>query len=155
MIDIATCFTYVYSAGTYADFYEAVTVAAVSARYLDLDVAGIKIAGGSKPPWLIVKVGTLFATIVSLGIKLVTDSVAPVLDAATAEDVFVWRFAVAKLTAGALLINQPIGHFDFKRYMFLEYEPYTNATAGSLVAYLQDGPESAPTQVAQTVEAGT
>lgn len=153
MIDLATCFTYTYSAGTDADYYEAITSASVSANEINLDAAGIRIAGG-KPPWLIVKVGTVFATMVSLGIKLVTDSATMVLDAATGIDVVVYRFALARMTAGALLINQPLPHFKYRKYLFLEWEPYTNGT-GSLLAYLSQGPEAGEDVVEQTVEAGT
>lgn len=153
MIDLKTCFTYTYSAGTDADLYEAITAAAVSANYIDLDAAGIRPAGG-KPPWLVVKVGTVFATIVSMGIKLVSDSVIPVIDAATGIDVVIYRFALARMTAGALLINQPLPHFKYRQFLTLEWEPYTEGT-GSLLAYLSQGPETAPDVVEQTVEAGS
>lgn len=153
MIDLKTCFTYTYSAGTDADLYEAITAASLSANYINLDAAGIRIAGG-KPPWLIVKVGTIFATMVSLGIKIVSDSVIPVLDAATGIDVVIHRFAVGVMTAGALLINEPLPHFKYRKFLSLEWEPYTNGT-GTLLAYLQQGPETAEDVVAQTVEAGT
>lgn len=154
MIDLKTCFTYTYSAGTFADFAETVTEAAVCANSINLDAAGIRIAG-SKPPWLIVRTVAVFATIVSLGIKLITDSVEPVLDAATADDVMVFRFAAAVLAANTLLINQPLPHFKYKKWLSLEWEPYTNATTGSIVAYLAAGPEPAITAPANTVEAGT
>ncbi len=154
MIDLKTCFTYTYSAGTDADYYEAITSADVSNHYIDLDAAGIRPVGGSQPPWLVVKVGTVFATMVSLGIKLVSDSVIPVLDAGTGIDVVIYRFARARMTAGALLINQPLPVFKYRQFLTLEWEPYTNGT-GSLLAYISQGPETAPDVVEQTVEAGT
>jgi hypothetical protein len=155
MIDVNNCFTYAYSAGTFADFHEAVTVAAISTNVIDLDNAGTKIAGGSKPPWLVVWVITAFASCVSMGIKLISDSVVPVLDASTAKDVATYRILLASLTANTLIINQPLGVFDYQRYLALEYEPYTNATAGTLCAYLSAGPETAVTDIGQTVEAGS
>lgn len=153
MLEIDTCFTYAYSAGTKADYYEAITGAAVSTNSIDLDAAGVMI-GASKAPWLIVKVGTIFATMVSLGIKLITDSVEPVLDAATAIDVCIWRFARARMTAGALLINQQLPPWEYRQWITMEWEPYTNGT-GSLIAYLAAGPEPAETVVEQTVTAGS
>jgi len=157
-IDINNCFTYAYSAGTFADFSLAVTSAALSTNYIDLKTAGIKIAGGSKPPWLIARVTTDFATCVSMGIKLITDSVIPVLDAATAKDVMIFRFLLASLKTtvnGGLIINNPLPHFDYQRYLTIEFEPYTNATAGKILIFLSDGPEPAVTDIGQTVEAGT
>ena len=154
MIDLKTCFTYTFSAGTFADYAETVTVAAVSTNSINLDAAGIRIAG-VKPPWLIVRTIAEFATVVSLGIKLITDSVEPALDAATADDVMVFRFAVGLLTANQLLINAPLPHFKYKKWLSIEWEPYTNATTGSIVAYLASGPESAINAPANTVEAGT
>ncbi len=156
MIDIPTCFTYVYSAGTFADFYEGVTAAALSVNYIDLDAADINPVGGSKPPWLVVVSYGTWATIVSLGIKLVTDSAIPVLDAATGDDIAIWRFAIAVLNGTErLLINQPLPNFRYKQYLTVEYEPYTNGTGGSILAYLAGGPETSITAPAQTVTAGT
>ena len=151
-IDVRTCFTYAYSAGTVADFYQSVTADAASTNYLDLDVAGIMISGGCKPPWLIVKVGTAFATTVSINFRLQTDSDSGF--ATTLRDVFQARFALAQLTAGALLINQALPNLDFQRYMRLYFDVFTNATAGTICAYLSDGPESAKTDVDQ-VEAAS
>ncbi len=154
MIDLKTCFTYTYSAGTFADYAETVTTAAVSTNSVNLDAAGLRIAG-VKPPWLIVRTLAAFATIVSLGIKLITDSVEPSLDAATATDVMVQRFALSLLGENQLLINAPLPHFKYKKWLSIEWEPYTNATTGSIVAYLASGPESAINAPANTVEAVT
>lgn len=158
MLDLKNCFTYTFSAGTFADWHEAVTQAAISANIIDLGIAAaddIVPSGGDSPLWLVVRTVTAFATTVSMGIKLITDSVLPVLDAATADDVLVSRFALAELTANTLLINQPLPHFKYKKYLGIEYEPYTNATAGTIMAYLTDGPEPAINAPANTVEAGT
>jgi len=154
MIDIKNCFTYAYSLNTSADYYASCTIGALLTNDIDLDVAGIQIAGGSKPPWLIVKVGPAdFASNTGgANIKLITDSADPVFDAATATDVLCYRFALAVMVANALLINQPLPHFDYKRYLSIEFEPHTaDATAGQLCAYLADGPEPAITAPAQTV----
>jgi hypothetical protein len=152
--DVNTCFTYTYGSGVIGDWDEAVTQAAISANYIDLDVAGIRISG-ARPPWLIVRTMTVFATVVSLGIKLITDSAIPVLDAVTAKDVMVYRIDVVTAGANALIINAPLPNFDYQRYLALEYEPYTNATGGTLIGYLSSGPETAVTDIANVVEAGT
>jgi len=131
MIDIRTCFTYAYSAGTYADFFQTVTADAASTNLIDLDVAGIKIAGGSKPPWLIARVGTAFATTVSINFRLQTDSASGF--ATTLRDVMTVRVPLANLdAAGDLAINQPIPHFDYQRYMRVYFDVFTNATAGTI-----------------------
>ena len=157
MIDIPTCFTYTYSAGTFADYHEGVTSAAVSVNSINLDAAGINPVGGSKPPWLVVMAFGTWASIASLGIKLITDSVEPVLDAATADDVEIWRLAIGVLNAtNPLVINQPLPNFLYKQWITIEYEPYTDNTGdGSILAFLASGPETAITAIAQTVTAGT
>ena len=154
MIDLGLCFTYAYSAGTFADYHEAVTAAAVSVNYIDLDAAGIVPSGGSKPLWLVVWNMTVQATIVSMGIKLITDSAIPVIDAATADDVMVQRFALVTMAANTLLINAPLPHFKYKQFLAIEYEPYTEGT-GSILAYLATCPETAITAPANVVEAGS
>ena len=156
MIDLRNSFTYAYSAGTYADHFAAFTAGMISTNDIDLDVAGIQIAGAAKPPWLIVKVGTVFAgNTGGAQIKLITDSVDPVFDAATASDVLVFRFTMAQMAAGALLVNCALPHYDYKRYLSLEFEPFTaDASGGTLCGYLSDGPEPAVTVIGQTVEDG-
>ena len=152
MIDINNCFTYAYSAGTNADFYQTVTGAEeVSTNVIHLDVAGIKI-GGVRPPWWILKVGTAFATCVSMEFKLITATAA---DLTTGVKVVKsHRFLAAELTAGALVVNEPMGHFDYQDYLGLEITPFTEATTGTICSYLARGPESAVTDI-DLVEAGS
>ena len=156
-LDLRNCFTYAYSGGLVADLYQTFTAGALSTNYIDLDVAGIQISGGAKPPWLIVKVGPVaFATNTGgAQIKLINDSVVPVFDVASGTDVVVYRFAMATMAANALLVNQALPHFDYKRYLSLEFEPFTaDATTGKLCAYLSDGPESGITAPVQIVTDG-
>jgi hypothetical protein len=146
MIDLKTCFTYAYSAGTSADFFQAITSDAASTNIIDLDTAGISIAG-ARPPWVVVRVGTVFATLTSLEILLETDS-----DSAfgtTLKQVAKWELAAATMTAGALIVNQPIGNWDYQRYMRLKFNSVGSTGTGSVVAYLQDGPETAVTDIDQ------
>lgn len=152
-LDIRNCFTYAYSNGTYTDLFQAFTAGMISMNEIDLDVAGIRIGGGAKPPWLIVKVGPAdFATNTGgANIKLVnhTDTIA--MDG-TGHDILCYRFALGVMVANALLVNQPLPNFIYERYLRIEFEPHTaNATAGKLCAYLSDGPEAAVAPIPLTV----
>lgn len=147
MIDIPTCFTYAYSAGTVADFKQSITGDAASTNIIDLDANGIKISGGSRPPWLICRVVDAFVTLTSLEILLQTDSDSGF--ATTPKDVAMGHFLLASMTAGAVLINQPLGHWDYQQYMRLYFNVVGSdpGSGSSLVAYLSDGPESAETDL--------
>jgi len=153
MIDIKNCFTYAYSAGTIADYYQNISGAEeVSTNAIDLDVVGIKIAGGSKPPWVVMFVGTAADACVTMEIKLIT-STAAALNAGV-KVIKYWRFTQAQLAANTLIINEPLGHFDYQRYMGFEFTPFTNDNSLTVCAFLAGGPEPAITDIAIT-EAGT
>ena len=156
MWDTRTCFTYAYSAGTYADYYQAITANAVSTNTLDLDAAGLAIAGGSKPPWLVARVGTASDAAVSIEIKLVTATAA---DLTTGQkQLKLFRFqgggGTSQMTAGALLINEPLGHFKYQRYLGIEFTTFTDDTTLTIAVGLNDGPEFAVTDI-DLVEAGS
>ena len=153
MIDLATCFTYAYSAGTFSDFVQAITSDAASTNIIDLDAAGIRIAGGSKPPWLILRAITAEdGTATSLEIRLQSDSDSGF--ATTLRDLYMWRFLSAQMSAGALLINQPLGHWDYQRYLRLYFNAFAACGALTVVSYLAAGPESAVTDI-DLVQAGS
>ena len=145
MWDIRTCFTYAQSAGTDADFFQTVTGAEeVSTNVIDLDAAGLDV-GGSNPPWWILRVGTVFATCVSMEFKLISATAA---DLTTGVKVLISvRVLAAELTAGALIVNQPLGHFSYQRYLGLEITPFTNATTGTIISGLMTGPDPAVTDI--------
>jgi hypothetical protein len=147
MIDANNCFTYAYSAGTYADFFQAITTDSASENYIDLDVAGIKISGGAKPLWICGRVGTVFATLTSLEILLQTDSDSGF--GTTLKEVKMWHFLTATLAAGALVINEPLGHFDYQRYMRLYFNSVGSTGTGSIAVWLAAGPEPAVTDIDQ------
>jgi len=152
MFDINTCFTYAYSAGTYADFFQDISsTEEVSTNVIDLDVAGIKIAG-SNPPWLLVKVGTAADACTSMEIKLITATASNLTTGK--KHVGYWRFLQAQMTAGAVLVNQPMGHFDYQRYLGWEFKPFTNDNSLTVLCALTTGPEPAPTDI-NIVEAGS
>lgn len=154
MLDINTCFTYAYSDGSSGDFYQNIDGAEeVSENTLDLDVAGIKIAGVN-PPWWIVKVGTAANNCTSQDIKLVT---------ATNENLTSGQKVIAsvrllrgKLSAGALVINQPLPHFKYQKFLGLEITRFggSNDTTLTIASWLDTGPQPAVTDVGIT-EAGS
>jgi FMN-dependent NADH-azoreductase len=148
MIDIATCFTYAYSLGTIADFVQTITTDAASTNIIDLDTAGIRITGHSRAPYLICRVVTAFASIVSLNIRVQTDSDSGF--ATTLRDIMQVRPALADLTAGKVVVNQPLPNLIYQRYLRLYFDVFTSATAGTMLAYLSDGPEDAETDFDQT-----
>lgn len=149
MLDLRNCFTYAYSAGTWADYLQALTGDAASTNYVNLDAAGVVMSGGAKPTWLIVRVGAAFVTLTSLEIAIETDSDSGF--ATALKEVAKWEFALASMTAGALLINQPLGHWSYQQYIRLYFNVVgSNPGSGSsLFACFADGPESAETDLDQ------
>lgn len=139
MIDIPTCFTYAYSAGTSADFYQTVTTDAASTNLIDWDAAGINIGGAKSTPFLIVRVGTVFASTVSINIRVQTDSDSGF--ATTLRDIMQNRIVLASLAAGALVVNQALPVLTMQRYLRLYFDVFTSATTGTFCAYLASGPE--------------
>ncbi|MHC4542480.1 MAG: hypothetical protein ACYS74_22290 [Planctomycetota bacterium] len=123
--DKKLCFTYAYSAGTNADWFQDISGAEeVSTNAIDLDVAGIKIAGGSKPPWLIMVVGTAADACVTMEIKFISSTAAALNAGVKVLQYF--RFTQAQLAANALIVNQPLGHWDYQQYIGWEFTPFTN-----------------------------
>jgi hypothetical protein len=144
MFDKLNCFTYAYSAGTIADFYQAVTADAASTNLIDLDAANLNIAGG-KPLFLVLQVGTAFATTVSVEVRLQTDTDSGF--ATAVKDHAVGRWALAALTANTLIHCAALPVMNYQRYLRLYFNVFTNATAGTIFAALSNGPESAVAQV--------
>jgi hypothetical protein len=151
-VDINTCFTYAYSAGTSADFYQDISGAEeISTNVIDLDVAGIKIAGAT-PPWLVLKVGTAADACVSMECKFVSATAANLVTGK--KHILYFRFLQAQMTAGALLVNVPLPHFDYQQYIGWEFKPFTNDNSLTVFSALMTGPEPAVTDV-NIVEAGS
>jgi len=145
-MDARNFFTYDTSSPTagIAGFTQLVTAAAISVNVIDLDVAGISPVNPTKGPYLVIKVGAVdLATTVSMEIKLLSDTAAALTGAPTV--VQMWRFLLADMTAGSLLVNQMLPPFDYQRYLGLEFTPFTNNTAGGFIGYLADGPEPVAT----------
>ncbi len=147
MIDIATCFTYAYSNGTYTDFFQTVgNSSEASTNPIDWDVNGIKIAG-SKPPWLIVKIGaTPFDVLTSIEIAIESDSVEDFNTNSTKKTIWHKNVPLAACdAAGDLLVNDPLGHYDYQRYLRLYFNILGSGDQATIAAWLADGPEPAVT----------
>lgn len=148
MLDINTCFTYAYSDGSSGDFYQDITGAEeISTNVMNLDKAGIKIAGAN-PPWLILKVGTAADNCVTMEIKLLTSTVAGLQTNQKVVQMF--RFTQTQLAAGALMINQPLPHFKYQKFLGLEFTPFTNDNALTVASWLDTGPQPAVTDIDMT-----
>ncbi len=144
MIDINNVFTYTFSAATEADLFETVTTDSASANLIDLDSANIKLGAG-KPMYIIARVGTIFTDIVSLEIRMQTDT-----DSAfgtALKDYILGRWALAQLTAGALLLNIPMPVMQYQRYLRMFFNVFTTAGTGTIMIALSDAPELHALQV--------
>jgi len=149
MFDANNCFT-IQTDGT---LVQAVTADAASTNIIDLDVAGLNIAAGARPIYLILKAITPDSSggCVSMEVFLETDSDSGF--ATTKKEIQMWRFlgnnsgSGSQLTAGALLINQPLLVANYQRYVRLYFNAWTNAIALTFFGALADGPESAQTDV--------
>ena len=142
MFDALNCFT-LQTDGT---LVQAVTTDAASTNIIDLDVAGISAVNPSIGPYLILKVGdTAFADTVSIEVRLQTDSDSGF--STTLKHIGIWRFVLAQMTAGALLINQMLPIADFQRYVRLHFNVFTTAADGSFFGCLADGPETPQTDL--------
>ena len=111
MFQIENMFTYAYSAGTSADFFQTVGDSGdeASTNLINLGKASIDIASGKKSPYLILRVGAAFTTSTSLEILLETDTA--VGFATNKLQVATWHFLTTELTVGRLMINQPLPVF--------------------------------------------
>ncbi len=146
MYDINNVFTYAYSDGSNTDNFQSVTAAAASTNLIDLDSANIKLGAG-KPMYIIARIGSAaWLTIVSLEIRLQTDT-----DSAfgtALKDYILGRWARAQLTAGALLLNIPMPVMQYQRYLRVYFKVFTSVSPAALIfVALADGPEEAALQV--------
>ena len=153
MYDVNTSFTYAYSDGSVSDHYQDMSgVESQSTNVIDLSAAGIKIAGAAHPQFLIAKVGVAATAGVSMELKLITATAADLTTGVKVVKMF--RFLRAELTAGALIINEALGHFSYQRYLGLEFTPFTNNTDLTVAAYLSESAEPAVDDI-DLVEAGS
>ena len=147
MFDMKNCFTATLSTGVVEQDLGGGGDAA-SINYIDLDVAGLNIAGG-KGQYLVIKCLETFATgngATGLDIKLETDTDSGF--ATALKGVATYNLLLASLTAGKLLVNQQIPVQKYQRYVRLYFNAVGGTwTAGKLAAYLQDHPEPAEAQL--------
>ncbi len=153
MYDINNVFTYAYSDGSVTDLFQSVTADAASTNVIDLDKANIKLGAG-KPMWIIARIGSVdWATIVSLEIRLQTDTDSGF--ATALKNYNLGRFAVGDMTAGALLLNTPLPNMQYQRWMRIFFNVFTSASPAALIMVaLADGPEEAALQI-DHVDAGS
>lgn len=145
MFDINLVFTYTFSAATQADMFQTVTADAETDNVIDLDKANIRLGAG-KPLWIVAKIGAVdWATIVSLEIRLQTDTDDGF--ATALKDYLLGRWTRANLTAGSLLLNIPLPHMQYQRYLRGYFNVFTSNTAGTIMMALTDSPEAAVAQV--------
>lgn len=147
IIDLNNCFTYAYSAGTIADYFQTIRQDAASTNYIDLDAANLNIAAG-KPIFLIVLVGTAFVRLTSLDIRLESDT-DPGFGTAL-KQINTWNVAIANLiTAGACVVNQALPVQIYQRYMRIYFNVIdTNPDSGSTIcAFLSESPWNAFSQL--------
>ncbi len=145
MYDINNVLTYTFSAGTEADLFQTITADEASDNIIDLDSANIKLGAG-KPMYIVARIGSVdWATIVSLEIRLQTDTDSGFSTAL--KDYLLGRWALAQLTAGALLLNIPMPVMQYQRYLRAYFNVFTSNTAGTIMVALADGPEEAAAQV--------
>ncbi len=144
MFDAMNCFT-LQTDGT---LVQAITGDAVSTNILNLDVAGISPVNPSIGPYIIIKVVLAFVTLTSLEIKLETASDASETDL---KQIAKWEFALASLTAGALIVNQMLPVWDFQQYLQLDFNVVGSdpGSGSTLFACLADGPETPQTDLDQ------
>lgn len=139
MKDINNHFTYAYSAGTEIDFSQDVSADAVSTNVLDLRKADILQAGGKRPTYIVIKVGTTGWTGTgSITIQLRTATASN--GTTGAEILSQWTFSnTMGATAGTLLVCQVLPMAVYQRYLCLYFDIET--TIGRIEAFLSDAPE--------------
>ena len=116
-----------------------------STNQLNLGVAGISFVP-IKGQYLVCRVGVAFDALTSLEIIIETDSDTGF--ATTPKEVWAINVALADLSAGALIINQQIPVQKYQQFVQLKFNVVgSDNTVGTLVAYLQDHPESAEAQL--------
>ena len=144
MLDVKNCFTYAYSAGTAADFEQAICnagAAEASTNLIDLGVDGVDLVGDNLP-YLVVKSTEICAgTGTTLTITLENDT-AVGFNTALKQVFSTGAIPKARTTAGTILVNQQLPAGRYSRYMRLMFTgDNTFETTGKVVAYLAASPE--------------
>jgi hypothetical protein len=120
---------------------------AAATNHLDMVVEDLEMGAGN-PFWLNVKVGTAFAGGTSVTIALVYDTATPV----DGSSIVTWQTRAIPLTsttapsldtAGEYLVRMPLPYnFDEESIVGLYYTVAGTFTAGTLNAWLDNGPSS-------------
>jgi hypothetical protein len=139
MLDRSNCFTWAESAGTEADFEQNINGTEISTNVINMDTAGLSIAGDNGP-YLIVRANAAGSGTGTIQIQLVSSTEAA-LTGGTSNIIQTWKFADTVITAGAVLINQRLPIGKYRLYLGLNFVVSTT-TCAKIVAYLSDAPES-------------
>lgn len=133
---INNCFTHDNAGG----FVQALTGDAASTNVIDLDAAGVAVVG-AKPTYLCARVSAAFVTLTTLEIMLENDEDSGF--GTSLIQVAMWRFTLAQMTAGVLLINQALPAWLYKRWMRIYFNVIGSdpGSGCSLWVALCDGPE--------------
>jgi hypothetical protein len=112
----------------------------VSTNLIDFDKANIQITSGKAV--LVIKSIAAFDALTSLEILVETDTDSGF--ATALKQILSFHFALAQLTAGALLVNIPLPAMIYQRYMRIKFNVVgSDNTVGSILAVIADGPEPA------------
>ena len=137
MWDVLNMFTY----QTDGTLVQDITADAASTNVIDLDKADIDISSGQKSVFLVAKVVEAFAggSLTSLEVLFETSTEV----AGTYIQLLQRNVLKAQLVAGAAIYNQQFPVALLRRFIRLTFNVVTTATAGSIIAGLTDGPETA------------
>lgn len=140
MVDIKNCFTAVLTTNV---LYQAITATAASTNYIDLNKANIKLGVG-KPMYLVCQVITAFATGgASTGLTVALETGTDSGFATALKQVNKWTVALADLTAGKVIICQPLSVQQYQEFMRLYFTAEGgNFASGSIFCHLTDTPEA-------------
>jgi hypothetical protein len=114
---------------------------AASTNVLDLVTENLEMGAGN-PYWLNIRIGTAFAGGTSITFELSYDTTLPI----DASSTVIWQtpaIATASLTAGAWIMRMPLPYnIDEEQYVGLFYTVAGTMTAGTINAWLDNGPQS-------------
>jgi hypothetical protein len=114
---------------------------AASTNIIDFTLSDLEMGAG-QPYWLNIRVGTAFAGGTSIVFSLRYDTVAPIDSSSTV----IWQSAVlltATLVAGHWVMRMPLPvNVDEERIVGLYYDVDGTMSAGTINAWLDNGPQS-------------
>lgn len=114
---------------------------AASTNVIDFVTENLEIGAGN-PYWLNIRIGTAFAGGTSILFELSYDTATPI----DASSTVVWQtpaILTAAMTAGAWIMRMPLPYnIDEEQFVGLFYTVVGTMTAGTINAWLDNGPQS-------------